>query len=102
MSIHVTTNKVLGFINRNGSIVRVSSEEKIFTVNAVVNGQNDGYLAASRTEVRGIFRAKHLAQVVVLGIVASNVFKPGETVRHRGVQQNVEVSHVVLVEGSLP
>ena len=79
--------KVLGFIKRNGSIVRVFSDEKIFTVDAVVNRQNDRYLAASRAEVKGIFRTKHPAQVMVLGVVASNgkkmppyFFKPGEKV----------------------
>lgn len=79
--------KVLGFLKRNGSTVRVFSDEKIFTVDAVVNRRNDRYIAASRAEVKGIFRTKHPAQVMVFGVVASDgkkmppyFFKPGEKV----------------------
>ena len=77
--------KVLGYIKRNGSLV--FSNEKIFTVDAVVNRRNDRYLAATRAEVQGIYRTKHPAQIMVLGVVASDgkkmppfFFKPAERV----------------------
>lgn len=94
--------KVLNYLKRHGPTVKIFSDEKIFTVDAVVNRRNDRYIAQSRSEVKGIFRTKHPAQVMVLGVVASDgkkmplhFFKPGEKV-------NTEVYYKVLRYKVLP
>ncbi|QQP52179.1 Putative transposable element, partial [Caligus rogercresseyi] len=63
--------KVLNFFKHNGDTVKIYSDKKIFTVDAV----------------EGYYRTKHPAQVMVLGIVASNgnkmpphFFRPNEKV----------------------
>ena len=50
-----------------------------------MNRQNDRYLAKSKDEVKGIVRTKHPAQIIVLGVIASDgkkmppyFFEPGE------------------------
>jgi len=79
--------KVMGYIRRHGSTIRIFSDEKIFVVDAVVNRRNGRFLAKSIQEVERTFRTKHPAQVMVLGVVASDgkkmppfFFKPGERV----------------------
>ena len=81
------SKKVLSYLKQHGSTVKVFSDEKIFTVDAVVNRRNNRYLAGSIAEVKGSFQTKHPAQVMVLGVVASDgkkmppyFFKPGERV----------------------
>ncbi len=80
-------NKVLRYIKNRGSTVKIFSDEKIFIVDAVLNGRNDWYLAESIADVKGTFRTKHPAKVMVLGVVASDgkkmppiFFKLGEKV----------------------
>jgi transposase len=79
--------KVMGYIRRHGSTVRIFSDEKIFVVDAVINRRNGQCLAKSKDNVAGTFRTKHPAQVMVFGVVASDgkrmppfFFKPGERV----------------------
>jgi hypothetical protein len=79
--------KVLRYIKNHGSTVKIFSDEKIFTVDAVLNRRNDRYLAKSTVDVKGTFRTKHPAQVMVFGVVASDgkkmptfFYKPGEKV----------------------
>ena len=64
--------KVLNYLKHHGSTVKIYSGEKIFTVDAVVNRQNDRCLAKSKDEVKGIFRTKHPAQIMVSGVIASD------------------------------
>lgn len=79
--------KVLHYLKTHAGTVTIFSDEKIFTVDAVVNRRNDRYLAKSIEDVKGTFRTKHPAQIMVLGVVASDgkkmppyFFKPGERV----------------------
>jgi len=44
----------------------------MFTVDAVVNRRNDRYLAKSIADFEGTFRTKHPAQIMVLGVLASD------------------------------
>ncbi|QQP33105.1 Putative transposable element [Caligus rogercresseyi] len=71
----------------NGDTVKIYSDKKIFTVDAVLNRRNDRFLAETRGQVEGYYRTKHPAQVMVLGIVASDgnkmpphFFRPNEKV----------------------
>jgi inhibitor of nuclear factor kappa-B kinase subunit alpha len=79
--------KVLAYVKSNGSTVRIFSDKKIFTVDQVYNRRNDRYIAGSTAEVEGVYRTKHPAQVMVLGVLASDgkkmppyFFKVGEKV----------------------
>ena len=79
--------KVRSFLKKSVRTVIIFSDEKIFTVDAVVNRRNDRYLAESLADVKGTYRTKHPAQVMMLGVVASDgkkmppyFFKPGERV----------------------
>lgn len=79
--------KVLAYIKANGNTVRIFSDKKIFTVDAVYNRRNDRFIAKSIEEVQGVFRTKHPQKVMVLGVVASDgkkmppyFFKPNEKV----------------------
>jgi len=83
----VRCKKVMQYLRTRGSTVKVFSDEKIFTVDAVVNRRNDRFLAKSIEEVVGTFHTKHPAQIMVLGVVASDgkkmppyFFQPGEKV----------------------
>ena len=52
--------------------IKLYSDVKIFTVDAVVNRRNNRYIAQARSEVKGIFRTKNPAQLMVFGIVTSD------------------------------
>ncbi|QQP40763.1 Uncharacterized protein FKW44_014916 [Caligus rogercresseyi] len=74
-------------MKHNGDTVKIYSDKKIFTVDAVLNRRNDRFLAETRGQVEGYYRTKHPAQVMVLGIVASDgnkmpphFFRPNEKV----------------------
>jgi transposase len=78
---------VKAYLRTHRKTVKVFSDEKIFTVDAKVNRRNDRFLAASTAEVKGIFRTKHPAQIMMFGAVASDgkkmapyFFKAGERV----------------------
>ncbi|QQP57627.1 Transposable element tcb2 transposase [Caligus rogercresseyi] len=73
--------KVLNFFKHNGDTVKIYSDKKIFTVDAVLNRRNDRFLAETRGQVEGYYRTKHPAQVMVLGIVASDGRSPGSHVQ---------------------
>lgn len=60
------------YLKNHGSIVKIYSNKKIFTVDAVVNCLNNRFIGESVKEVKGVNRTKHLAQVMVLGVVASD------------------------------
>jgi transposase len=64
--------KLVNYLRRHGSIVKICSDKKIFTVDQVYNRRNDRYLAESIEEVKGVYRTKHPAQVMVLGVLASD------------------------------
>jgi len=64
--------KLLCYFRHIGSIMKISSNKKIFTVNQVHNCRNDCYLAKSTEEVKSIFGTKHPAQVTVLAVLGSN------------------------------
>eukprot|EP00095_Tigriopus_kingsejongensis_P010943 maker-scaffold234_size243041-snap-gene-1.28 protein:Tk10943 transcript:maker-scaffold234_size243041-snap-gene-1.28-mRNA-1 annotation:"hypothetical protein EAG_00300" len=79
--------KILGFLKRHGSTVKIISDKKIFTVDQVYNRRNDRFIAGSPEEVKGVFRTKHPAQVMVMGVLASdgkkmppNCFRVGEKI----------------------
>ena len=48
------------------------SAEKIFTVNDNLNRRNERYIAKTKAEVKGTFRTKHTAEIVVFSIVVSD------------------------------
>ncbi|QQP57496.1 Uncharacterized protein FKW44_002509 [Caligus rogercresseyi] len=69
------SQKVLNFFKHNGDTVKIYSDKKIFTVDA------------NKRSGEGYYRTKHPAQVMVLGIVASDgnkmpphFFRPNEKV----------------------
>ena len=64
--------KIRNWLRANPATVKIFSDEKIFTVDQVYNRQNDRYIAKSIEEVKGTFRTKHPAQVMVLGVLASD------------------------------
>ncbi|QQP37895.1 Putative transposable element [Caligus rogercresseyi] len=79
--------KVLQYYKSSGGKVKIFSDKKIFTLDAVVNRRNDRYLAISIDQVEGQYRTKHPQQTMCLGVVASDgqkmppyFFKPGEKV----------------------
>lgn len=79
--------KIKNWLRHNPSTVKIFSDKKIFTVDQVFNRRNDRYIAASTKEVKGVYRTKHPAQVMVLGVLASDgkrmppiFFKDGEKV----------------------
>ena len=79
--------KVLKYVKTCKDTVLVFSDEKIFTVDAVLNRRNDRYLAKSTADVQGTYRTKHPAQVMVFGVIGSDgkkmppyFFKPGEKI----------------------
>ncbi|QQP54922.1 Uncharacterized protein FKW44_007916 [Caligus rogercresseyi] len=70
--------KVLNFFKHNGDTVKIYSDKKIFTVDAVLNRRNDRFLAETRGQVEGYYRTKHPVQVMVLD--APHFFRPNEKV----------------------
>lgn len=53
------------------------SDEKIFTLNDVVNHRNGWCIARLSANVRETFRTNHPGQVMALGVVASDRRKNG-------------------------
>ena len=47
-------------------------DEKIFNVDQFNHRRNDRYIVQPIEEVMGVFRTKHPAQVMVLGVLASD------------------------------
>ncbi len=64
--------KLLAWMKKKGDIIRLFSDEKVFTVNKVRNSRNGRYLASSVNDILPIHLSKHPASIMVLSIVASN------------------------------
>ena len=64
--------KIISWLKKKSSVVGIFSDEKIFTVNAVLNCRNDRYIAKLKAEIKGTFRMKHPAQVMAFSVVASD------------------------------
>ncbi len=77
-------------------MVKIFSDKKIFTVDQVHNCQNDQHLAESKEEVKGVFRTKHPAQVMVLGVLGSDRSKMPPYFFLTGEKIWVEVYYWVL------
>ena len=69
---HERTKKVLHYLKLHEPIIKIFSDEKIFTIDSVLNCRNDLYIAKSLSDMTEIFRTKQLMQVMVLGVVASD------------------------------
>ncbi|QQP48527.1 Uncharacterized protein FKW44_008884, partial [Caligus rogercresseyi] len=68
-------------------LIKIFSDEKIFTVDQVYNRRNDRWLAKQREDVQGVFRTKNPQQVMVLGVFRSDgkkmppfFFRPDEKI----------------------
>ena len=79
--------KLINYLRKRPSIVKIFSDEKIFTVDQVYNRRNDRYIAESRDQVKGVYRTKHPAQIMVLGVLTSDgrrmpphFFKPNQKI----------------------
>ncbi|XP_059096794.1 uncharacterized protein LOC131891285 [Tigriopus californicus] len=79
------SSKDMNWLKHNPSTVNIFSDKKLFPVDQVYNRRNDRFLASSTSEVKGVFRTKHPAAIMVLGVVASDgkkmppyFFKVGE------------------------
>jgi inhibitor of nuclear factor kappa-B kinase subunit alpha len=79
--------KLRQYLRKNQSIVKIFSDKKIFTVDQVTNRRNDRFIAETPDEVKGVYRTKHPAQVMVLGVLGSDgqkmppyFFKAGEKI----------------------
>lgn len=57
--------KVLRYLKNHEPTVKVFSGEKNFTIDAILNCQNNWYLMESTVDVLVTFRAKYSAQVIV-------------------------------------
>lgn len=93
---------IIHFLKSKPATVKIFSDKKIFTVDQVYNRRNDRFIASSTADVKGVFRTKHPAQVMVLGVLGSDgkkmppyFFKPNEKV-------NTEVYYKVLRYHVLP
>ena len=69
---HERFKKITTLLKKNPFIVMIFSDEKIFTVDAVLNRRNDRYIAESTAEVKETFRTKHPSQVIPFRVVASD------------------------------
>lgn len=66
-AIRLERCKKSSYLSENKQVHR----EKIFTVDAVLNRRNDRCIAHSKDHVKGTFRTKHPAQIMLFGFVAS-------------------------------
>lgn len=53
--------KILIYLKRNKSTMKIFSDEKTFTVDTILNRRNDRCIAHSKAHVNGTFRTKHSA-----------------------------------------
>lgn len=65
---------LLNSIKHNGNRIVIFSDEKTFTVDPVINNQNDRVVCFDKSEygIRNVTTTKHPASVMMLGVVASN------------------------------
>lgn len=54
------------------STIKIFSDKKLFTVDQVYNCRNDRYIVDKGTPAKPVYKSKHPASVMVLGIVASD------------------------------
>lgn len=94
--------KIMAYIKYNGPTVKIFSDKKIFTVDQVYNRRNDRFLAESTDEVQGVYRTKHPAQVMVLGVLGSDGKKMPPYFFKQGEKIGSEVYYKVLRYVVLP
>ncbi len=63
---------LLAWMKKNNDIIRIFSDEKVFTVDHAHNSRKDRYRASSVKDVLPIHLSKHPASVMVLSVMASN------------------------------
>ena len=93
--------KVLKGSKSNGSVIRFSSDEKIFTVDRAFNRPNDWSIAFSAADVRPTMTTKYPASVMVLRVV----FSKGDVFTHFFAErenENAEVYSNVLATEIIP
>ncbi len=82
--------------------MKIFSDEKIITVDHVLNCRNDPYLTESIADVKGTCRTEHPAKFMVLGVVTSNGKKmPSFFLKLRG-KVGADVYYKVLRYHVLP
>lgn len=64
--------KVSPYMKHNRQTVKIFSNENIFTIDTVLKRRNDLFIAKVPSEVNKVFRTKSPAQVMMLGVVASD------------------------------
>lgn len=95
-------HKLLAYLKHHKATVKIFSDKKIFTVDQVYNRRNDRYLAQSTDQVKGVFRTKHPAQVMVMGVLASDGKKMPPFFFKAGEKIGTEVYYKVLRYTILP
>ncbi|XP_014780575.1 uncharacterized protein LOC106876512 [Octopus bimaculoides] len=93
--------KIITWFKKKSSTVTIVSDEKIFTVD-VLNRRNDRFIAKSTAEVKGTFKTKHPAQVMVFGVVASDGKKMPIKFYKADEKINVNTSYKTLRYQVLP
>lgn len=68
---------LLNWMKSNGNKVRIFSDEKLFTVDPVLNRRNSRYISGDRAEevdpaIKYSPKTKHPAKIMMLGVVASD------------------------------
>ncbi|QQP55053.1 Uncharacterized protein FKW44_008097 [Caligus rogercresseyi] len=58
-SRHERCKKVLNYFKKSSVRVKIFSDKKIFTLDAVFSRRNDRYIAKSFNQVEGTYRTKH-------------------------------------------
>lgn len=63
---------LLNWVKHHGNVIKIFSDEKLWTVDQARNSRNDRYLASEVNEVPPVNRTKHPASAMMLGVVASD------------------------------
>ena len=90
-------NRLLNDLKNHWNLIVIFSNEKTFTVDPVVNKQNDRI-----SELRKESTTKHPASVMMLGVVASNGEKMPPVLFPRSYRLNADAYKNVLVTKILP
>ena len=64
--------KILSWMKKQRSTVRIFSNEKLWTVDQSRNARNDRFIRFSPSEVHRIHTTKHPASAIILGVVGSD------------------------------
>ena len=96
--------RLLNDLKNHGNRIVVFSDEKTFTVDPVVNKQNDCIVSFGQdtSELRNVSTTKHPASVMMLGVVASNGEKMPPVWFPRGYRLTAAAYKDVLVTKILP